>query len=736
MASPQLRATTAALGAAGLAALLAAGAGSVVLAWVAAGVAALLATGLMVGRARRTPSEAAVWYRWAGAAGGVTLGSLVVAGGLPLVGTLVTACAFPFAYGAGVRWNRYATTLADPHELMNGVASAIAVVAACDLTVQLTGGAPVDLPWQQRVAVWVPLACAFIVAGTLLAVIPAAALRRDPRAWLVLTAVLGLVGLFATPFLVPGPVTPAAAIAVCAVLGGTAAALDPRPGPPQPVDASASTIGGFAILVLSVGMLATASWAGVHGLPVWCAATAAAVSGVRLLRNVRDISTLAVTQREALTDELTGVPNRRALLRRAEELLARGPVVLALVDLDDFKQINDGLGHSAGDDLLRATAHRLVSVLGPGDVLGRLGGDEFAVVGPVPRGTSAPARLARLGADLVTVLGEPVEVGGVLVHGSGSVGTTTSVPGSGADVSELLRQADAAMYEAKATRGTAVAYDPARHAPHGQLLLLEELRTALEHDQLVLHHQPQIDVRTRRLVGVEALVRWQHPARGIVEPAEFIALAETHGLMGRLTDVVLEQAVRQAAAWRAAGLPLRMSVNLSGSNLLDGRFAERVGALLQRHDLPAGELTLEVTETVLLHESDSSDRVLDALHVAGVDLSIDDFGTGWSSLAYLRRLPVQELKLDASFTRDLLGDHRTAAIVASTIALAHDLGLRVVSEGVEDQATLDRLTTLGCDLSQGYWHARPLPAEELVAFAGRLAAGATGEDPDRQLLPG
>ena len=242
---------------------------------------------------------------------------------------------------------------------------------------------------------------------------------------------------------------------------------------------------------------------------------------------------------------------------------------------------------------------------------------------------------------------------------------------------------------------------------------MEDLRAALAGHQLVLHHQPQLDVATGRPTGVEALVRWQHPVRGLLGPGDFLPLAEVHGLMGTLTEVVLSRAVAQAADWHRRGLDLRMSVNLSASNLLDAGLPGRVAGLLAAHDLPAERLVLEVTESVVLTDPDRSIAVVRGLAALGACVSIDDFGTGYSSLAYLRELPVAELKLDRSFTADLLTNERTEAIVSSTVELAHRLGLRVVAEGVEQPETFAYLEGLGCDLSQGFLHSRPLPAEQL-----------------------
>jgi EAL domain-containing protein (putative c-di-GMP-specific phosphodiesterase class I) len=326
------------------------------------------------------------------------------------------------------------------------------------------------------------------------------------------------------------------------------------------------------------------------------------------------------------------------------------------------------------------------------------------------------------------------------VHVAASIGMAWRAGGAplptdgGNPVELLLQQADAAMYDAKRS-GTGVAvYDGDRHAQtSNHLVLVEELRTALATGQLVLHHQPQVDVASGRVVGAEALVRWLHPVRGLLGPADFLPLAEVHGLMGQLTDEVLRQAVTQAAAWRGAGRDLRVSVNLSASNLLDTDLPRRVAGLLRGAGVPPEWLVLEVTESVLLSDPERSLDVVGRLADLGATVSIDDFGTGYSSLSYLRDLPVGELKLDRSFTVDLLTDARTEAIVASTVALAHRLGLRVVAEGVEHAATLAHLAELGCDESQGYLYSAPLPADRLDAWLD-AAGAAPRPDSARELV--
>ncbi|GAB3350913.1 putative bifunctional diguanylate cyclase/phosphodiesterase [Modestobacter lapidis] len=638
--------------------------------------------------------------------------------------------AFPLVYGGLVRWNRYSTNLADPNDVLNGLSAVLAVVAVMALAMAHAGAGLADLPWWQLQPLLLQCAAGFVIAGTAASVPFIGGMGRDPRSWLLAVAFTAQLAAGAVKLTDPahpvGWVGAAQAVGVVAMC--LAATLRPTPATPQPTDPTASTIGAFVVIVASTVVLVGSAVATSSPTAVWCAALAATGASLRLLFNVRDLAQLAVSRREALTDELTGLANRRAVLRRLEESCTDGvPLVLALLDLDKFKEVNDGLGHAAGDDLLRLVARRLEDALSPGDLVGRLGGDEFAVVAGVGAGGTSEGRAAELRQRLTTWLAEPFEVGGLQLHTGVSIGMTsrdragiTEAPPAPA---QLLREADAAMYDAKRS-GTGVAvYDSTRHTDSsGRLALVEELRTALATGQLVLHHQPQVDVGTGRTLGVEALVRWEHPVRGLLGPVDFLPLAEVHGLMGAVTEEVLTQAVAQAAAWRRSGLALRVSVNLSASNLLDTGLPQRVAELLRRHDVPPSVLVLEVTESVLLSDPERSLAVVAALHELGTTVSIDDFGTGWSSLTYLRELPLGELKLDRSFTADLLTDPRTAAIVASTIALAHDLGLRVVAEGVEQEATLARLQLLGCDESQGYLHSRPLPAAELCDWLLRHSA--------------
>jgi diguanylate cyclase (GGDEF)-like protein len=434
----------------------------------------------------------------------------------------------------------------------------------------------------------------------------------------------------------------------------------------------------------------------------------------------REVRALADSRRQARTDELTGLPNRRSVfeaLEAADERLASGAGVTVLVlDLDRFKEINDSLGHAVGDALLRQVGPRLSRELRGEDFLARLGGDEFIVLCSALDAADAVTLAARLRAQLQ----QPFRVGGMSLTVDASVGVALG-PEQSATAEELLQLADLAMYSAKAGRsgssdGVAV-YDDARDGSgRHRLEAVDQLRTGIGSGQLVLHYQPKLALATGEVDGVEALVRWQHPTRGLLFPDAFIDLAESAGLMSRLTSAVVDMALAQCRAWADEGCPLTVSVNVSPSNLVDEEFPDEVAQALRRHGLPAAALVLEVTESILMEDRERAVRVLSRLRATGVGVSIDDYGTGYSSLAYLAALPVTELKLDRVFVGAMTGSSRAASIVTSTLQLAHALDLTLVAEGAEDQDTVDALATLGCDVVQGYHLSRPLPPEQLWAW--------------------
>ena len=435
--------------------------------------------------------------------------------------------------------------------------------------------------------------------------------------------------------------------------------------------------------------------------------------------------------RQALHDPLTGLPNRELLADRVGQAIRTAdrelrPAALLLLDLNRFKDINDTLGHHHGDQLLIQVSQRIGRALREADTVARLGGDEFAVLLP---GASADGAGA-VADKLRTALQQPLSIGGVALDLDASIGVAV-YPEHGSDAAELLQHADVAMYVAKQAHAGFLVYDPAvdEHSPR-RLALLGGLRRALDRGELVLHYQPKADLRSGRIQGVEALVRWQHPEHGLLGPDEFIPVAERTGLIHPLTRWVLDAALDQAALWRHAGLRLTVAVNVSTRNLLDPAFPDQVAGQLTTWKVPAEVLLLEVTESAVMAEPDRALEVLGRLHALGVGLAVDDFGTGYSSMAYLKELPVDELKIDRSFVSQMATSPNDAVIVRSTIDLGHNLGLRVVAEGVETQRAWDELAGLGCDTAQGYLLGRPVPAAELEQQLSESAKPAADAEAD------
>jgi diguanylate cyclase (GGDEF)-like protein len=424
---------------------------------------------------------------------------------------------------------------------------------------------------------------------------------------------------------------------------------------------------------------------------------------------------LAQLATEAHQDPLTGLANRRRFIEELEATVygdGGRPCAVLMIDLDRFKEVNDSFGHSVGDDLLCLVGPRLQGALQDGDLLARMGGDEFAVLMPDADTMRAQQVATRLGA----ALREAFVLDGMSLHVDASIGIAVC-PDHGRDRSLLLARADTAMYAAKRGRHEFEVWAPdGTPDSRDRLETLEQLREALDTEQLVNHYQPKLDLRTGAVIGVEALVRWDHPVRGVLYPDVFLPLAEQAGLMRRLALGVLERSLRDLQGWRAAGHDLSVAVNLSVSNLQDVALPEQVEMLLEAFAVPAEALTLEITEDLLMADAARSQQVMTGLRKLGVRLSIDDYGTGYSSLAYLRALPVDELKLDRSFVGQLTSDERAAAIVRSTLQLSRDLGMTMVVEGVEDAATLDALRGWGCEFAQGYFIARPLAADVLFSW--------------------
>ena len=383
-----------------------------------------------------------------------------------------------------------------------------------------------------------------------------------------------------------------------------------------------------------------------------------------------------------------------------------------MVDLDRFKEINDTLGHHVGDELLNQVGMRFKHTLRSMDTIGRLGGDEFAVVLP-NTDVDAACLVAK---NLLKTLEIPFDLETVTCTVDASMGIAV-YPGHGDDVPSLLKSADVAMYIAKGNREGYFVYDAKKdkHTIH-RLSMMADLHHALEKDELSLYYQPKLELSSGTITGVEALMRWNHSERGFIPPDVFIPAMEQSGLIRRYTMWALDEAYRQGMAWHKAGMILDISVNLSMYSLRDAQLLDHILALQEHWNPPEGAVVLEVTESAVMGDPDYVSGVLTELSSHGVQFSIDDFGTGYSSLSHLKRLPVSELKIDRSFVMEMDSDADDAAIVRSTIDLAHNMGLRVVAEGVETAETLDTLKELSCDYAQGYFIARPSPPDELIRF--------------------
>lgn len=448
---------------------------------------------------------------------------------------------------------------------------------------------------------------------------------------------------------------------------------------------------------------------------IWIAVWGALIITALLTRHLRNQNARLIHQ--ALHDDLTDLPNRTLLFDRVEQALHRAhrdgrPLALFLMDLDRFKEVNDTLGHHFGDYVLQQVGKRLSEALRETDTVARLGGDEFAVLIP-----QADAEDARSCAEkLLAALDVAIPVNGMSISVKTSIGIAL-YPLHGKDAETLLQHADVAMYQAKRNNlgFSLYAQDQDPHSVR-RLTLIGELRDAINTDQLVLHYQPKVHLRQQRTVGVEALVRWQHPTLGLIQPDEFIPLTEQHGLISGLTEWVLREAIDQCREWRARGINLRIAVNLSAHSLHNLALPDQISALIAESGMPPCQLDIELTESAMMANLSNAMAILEQLSKMGVRLSIDDFGTGMSSLSYLKRLPVNELKIDKSFVIDMAEDENNAVIVRSIIDLSHNIGREVVAEGVQDRDALQLLEMLGCDTAQGYYISRPRSAEDLESW--------------------
>ncbi|MFN3716522.1 MAG: EAL domain-containing protein [Thiobacillus sp.] len=431
----------------------------------------------------------------------------------------------------------------------------------------------------------------------------------------------------------------------------------------------------------------------------------------------------AIAEREnrilelAYTDTLTGLSNRAHFIERLATALAKtgregAPLAVVLLDLDRFRYVNESLGHPMGDQVLREVARRLVATLRQTDTVARLGGDEFAILLP----TATPAAARKVVNSLLLALEAPMDIEGQLVDIHGSFGIATS-PEHSADPATLMRCADIAMYKAKQDNQGFAEYDTRYDEKTlDRLSLMSELRQAVEQNQLVLFYQPKVDLKNSGKPAVEALVRWVHPLRGFIPPDRFIPFAEHTGYIQEITRWVMREGIRQCSAWQRAGLDVAISVNLSARDLMNTELPAYFAALLKTHDCRPDRICLEITESAVLDDPRHALENLKRLEATGCKLALDDYGTGYSSLAYLKQMPVSELKIDRSFVQNMVNDPNDTVIVRSTIDLAHNLGLRVVAEGVENEAILSQLCLLGCDQAQGYHFSKPVSAADFETW--------------------
>jgi len=421
-------------------------------------------------------------------------------------------------------------------------------------------------------------------------------------------------------------------------------------------------------------------------------------------------------QHQAMFDNLTNLPNRVLFGDRLQQtaLIARREkryFALFAMDLDRFKEINDTLGHHVGDKVLQHVAACTRACLRESDTVARMGGDEFTVLLATVSDLDGAVAVAK---KILKAIGAPFELAGRSLEIGASIGVVM-FPQHGDDPDVLMRQADAAMYIAKQTQSGYRTYsDDMGHGADDRMALQSELRNAILKDELVLHYQPKIDFHASKVSGVEALVRWQHPVHGLMAPDKFIPLAEQTGLIKPLTKWVLKTALRQCEDWYRAGINLSMAVNVSAINIQDPDFPSQMEKMLGDFDVPAAQLEIEITETAVMSEPVRAVECIRRLSALGFQIAIDDFGTGYSSMAYLKELLVAKIKIDRSFVKDMAVNHNDAVIVRSTVELGHNLGLKVVAEGVEDQASWDKLKGLGCDSAQGYYMSRPLPTKDFM----------------------
>ncbi len=643
---------------------------------LAVGGLALLAVPVVARGGPGQPAERRLWTRLARATAVLALGFLLegvvellpgdrASGAAAATGSIVGSLV---VYQALIRWNRYRGGSADPGDWLNGLSAAVLIVSMGLLVVDVAA-----LPMGEwsgwRTTAWLTqIALGVVVWGTSLTLVSLGGLKRDSRLWSIVVALAVMVVLTAAAAAGGAEsATSGNALGWALVLGALVVTATRRTSTTRPrlATAHATTIGAMVVFLVGAVVLATLALVqpeDVLGATI-LAVVATAAAATRLLRVVDDLDALAKSRSEARTDDLTGIANRRGLMRSLAATLDAAPppqsLSLLVVDLDRFKDVNDRFGHAVGDDVLRVMVGRMTSTLGSAAVIARLGGDEFAAV----LADHSPERCVATAAEVQRLVREPVDFEGRHMRLGCSIGIAhADCAGDATGADELMRRADAAMYTAKRSGGGVAVYDrEADRAARDVSARVEQLGRALDDPagddgRFVLHYQPQLDAVTGGLVGCEALVRWDHPAHGLLAPGAFIDLVEHHGLMPQLTELVLEQAARDAAGWERDGSSARVSVNLSASSLASSDIVAVIDDVLDRTGLTPSLLVLEITETVLMDGIRMAPRVLHDLAARGIRLSVDDFGTGYSSLSYLADLPVTELKIDRSFVSRMLDD--------------------------------------------------------------------------------
>jgi diguanylate cyclase len=629
---------------------------------------------------------------------------------------------FPLAYLALVLMVRRDALRLVPALWLDGAIAGLGAAALCAAFAfrgieHLAGGSAAAVATSLAYPLGDVLLLALVVAGTVVLS------GRRRRAWYLVAAgcavnaagdtfnLLHGAGAPALGSIVDAIAWPASLLLLSIAVWLPEGALDPlaETGTPGFLLPGAGAAGALSVLLL--GSLSGASTAAIA-----LATGTLLVAGIRLALTLGSLRTLTVERhQQAVTDQLTGLGNRRRLDQVLSQFFAGrtsvtpGELAFLFVDLDHFKEINDSFGHAAGDQLLRQIGPRIRACLDERDLLVRIGGDELAII-LVDSGEPRAVSVAKQVSDSIR---EPFVLEMVTVRIAASIGIALAAAHA-EDPVGLMRCADEAMYRAKDSGERYAVYDPGIDSEIDRLRLVDDLRTALQNDELELHYQPQIDLTSGSVVAVEALLRWPHPRLGFVPPLDFLPLAEEAGLMRPLTTFVIQEALAQCADWRSQGHNLTVSINVSATNMLDVDFVALVDDQLRRHHIPADALILEITETTLISDLDHCAQVIDRFRKLGCTVSIDDFGAGFTSLASLGKLAVGEVKLDRSFLTTLDQHPNSRALIEATINLAHALGLHVVAEGVEEAATLDALTALGCDLAQGYYIARPTAAAELT----------------------